>query len=68
MHKPGLLPYVAQFAPGLFRVHRSTWITVGVGLLVFLGFLIWAAMALIGWLWGWQGLRRMPCVARRVAS
>ena len=52
MHKPGLLPYVAQFAPGLFRVHRSTWITVGAGLLVFLGFLIWAAMALIGWLWG----------------
>ena len=52
MHKPGLLTYVAQFAPGLFRVRRSTWITVGVGLLVFLGFLIWAAMALIGWLWG----------------
>ena len=51
MHKPGLLTYVAQFAPGLFRVHRSTWITVGAGLLVFLGFLIWAAMALIGWLW-----------------
>ena len=51
MHKPGLLTYVAQFAPGLFRVRRSTWITVGVGLLVFLGFLIWAAMALIGWLW-----------------
>ena len=40
MHKPGLLTYVAQFAPGLFRVRRSTWITVGVGLLVFLGFLI----------------------------
>ena len=52
MHKPGLLTYVAQFAPGLFRVRRSTWITVGVGLLVFLGFLIWAAMVLIGWLWG----------------
>ena len=52
MHKPGLLTYVAQFAPGLFRVRRSTWITIGAGLLVFLGFLIWAAMALIGWLWG----------------
>ena len=52
MHKPGHLTYVAQFAPGLFRVRRSTWITVGVGLLVFLGFLIWATMALIGWLWG----------------
>ena len=52
MHKPDLLAYVAQFAPGLFRVRRSTWITVGVGLLVFIGLLIWAAMALIGWLWG----------------
>ena len=51
MHKPGLLPYVAQFAPGLFRVRRSTWITAGAGLLVFLGFLIWAAMTLFGWLW-----------------
>ena len=52
MHKPDLFAFVAQFAPGLFRVRRSTWIAVGVGLLVFLGFLIWAAMALIGWLWG----------------
>lgn len=52
MHKPGLLAYVAHFAPGLFRVRRSTWITVGAGLLVFIGLLIWAAMALIGWLWG----------------
>ena len=52
MHKPGLLAYVDHFVPSLFRGRRSTWITVGAGLLVFLGFLIWAAMALIGWLWG----------------
>ena len=52
MHKPDFLAYVAQFAPGLFRVRRSTWIAVGVGLLVLFGVLIWAAMALIGWLWG----------------
>ena len=52
MHKPDLLAYVAQFAPGLFRVRRSTWITVGVGLLVLFGVLIWAAIALVGWLWG----------------
>lgn len=52
MHKPGLLAYVAQFAPGLFRVRRSTWIAVGAGLLVFLGFLLWTAIALISWLWG----------------
>ena len=52
MHKPSLLAYVAQFAPGLFRVRRSTWITAGAGLLVLFGVLIWAVMALIGWLWG----------------
>ena len=51
MHKPGLLVYVAHPAQGLSRVRRSTWITAGAGLLVFLGFLIWAAMALFGWLW-----------------
>lgn len=52
MHKPSLLAYVAQFAPGLFRVRGSTWITAGAGLLVLFGVLIWAAMALVGWLWG----------------
>ena len=51
MHKPGLLVYVAHPAQGLSRVRRSTWITAGAGLLVFLGFLIWAAMTLFGWLW-----------------
>ncbi len=51
MHKPGLLAYIAHFAPGLSRVRRSTWITAGAGLLVFLGFLIWAATTLFGWLW-----------------
>ena len=52
MHKSGVLAYAAQFAPRLFQVRRSTWITVGVGLLVLFGALIWAVMALIGWLWG----------------
>ena len=52
MHKAGFLAYVAHFAPGLFRVRRSTWITAGAGLLVLFGVLIWAAMALVGWLWG----------------
>ena len=69
MHKPDLLAYVAQFAPGLFRVRRSTWIAVGAGLLVFLGLLIWAAMVLIGWLWGQtQGLAgAAPDVVRGTA-
>jgi hypothetical protein len=52
MNKSGLLACAAAFAPGLFQVRRSTWIAVGGGLLVLLGLLIWAAIALIGGLWG----------------
>ncbi len=51
MNKPFLLA-AAQFAPRLLQVRRSTWIGVGVGLLVLFGLLIWSAVALIGWLWG----------------
>jgi hypothetical protein len=52
MHKSGVLAYAAHFVPKFFQVRRSTWITVGVGLLVLFGVLIWAAIALVGWLWG----------------
>lgn len=51
MNKPGLLAYAANFAPWLFQVRRTTWVAVGVGLLVLSGLLIWAAVALIGGLW-----------------
>ena len=57
MDKTGLFAFAAQFAPRLFQVRRSTWITVGVGLLVLFGLLIWAAVASIGWFFGQaQGL------------
>ncbi|MBS1146876.1 MAG: hypothetical protein H6R08_1052 [Proteobacteria bacterium] len=57
MDKTGLFAFAAQFAPKLFQVRRSTWITVGVGLLVLFGLLIWAAVASIGWFFGQaQGL------------
>lgn len=52
MNKPGLLFYAASFAPWIFQVRRTTWIALGVGLLVLFGFLIWGAVALIGGLWG----------------
>ena len=52
MNKPSYFAYAANFAPRLFQVHRSTWIAVGVGLLVLFGLLIWAAVALIGWFFG----------------
>lgn len=50
--KTPILLAVAQFAPRLFQVRRSTWIGVGVGLMVLAGLLIWAALALMGWFFG----------------
>jgi len=41
-----------NIAPGLFNVRRSTWIRIGISLLVLFGLLIWAAVALIGTLFG----------------
>lgn len=57
MNKLGLFAFATQFAPRLFQVRRRTWVAVGVGLLVLVGLLIWAAVALIGWFFGQaQGL------------
>lgn len=59
MKKSGVFAAAAQFAPRLFQVRRRTWIAVGVGVLVLFGLLIWAAVALAGWLFGqaqnWMG-------------
>ncbi|MBL8413338.1 MAG: hypothetical protein JNM42_02755 [Propionivibrio sp.] len=52
MDKPGLIAQAANFAPGFFQVRRRTWFAAGIGLLVFIGLLIWAALALVSWLWG----------------
>lgn len=52
MSKFGLLGYAAVFAPRLFQVRRSTWIAAGLGLLTLMVLLLWAAVALIGGLWG----------------
>lgn len=57
MNKLGLFAFATQFAPQLFQVRRRTWVAVGVGLLVLVGLLIWAAVASIGWFFGQaQGL------------
>lgn len=65
MNKPLLLA-ATRFAPRLLQVRRSTWIGVGVGLLVLFGLLIWAAVALLGWMWGQtQGwMNKAPIAAR----
>ena len=59
MIKPALFAFVAQFAPRFFQARRRTWIAVGVGLLVLFVLLIWAGLALLGWLFGqaqgWMG-------------
>jgi hypothetical protein len=52
MSKSDLLTHSANFAPGFLQRGRRTWIGFGLGLLVFIALLIWAALALIGWLWG----------------
>ncbi len=52
MGKLGLLGYVATLIPGLLQVRRTTWIAAGAGLLVLLALTTWAAVALIGGLWG----------------
>lgn len=58
MNKLEIFALAAQAAPRLFQVRRRTWIGIGVGLLVLFGLLIWAAVALLGWLWsqsqGWM--------------
>jgi hypothetical protein len=52
MNQPNHLTNLKNMAPGLFNVRRSTWIKIGVSLLVLFGLLIWAAVALIGALFG----------------
>ena len=52
MNKPDLFTHAANFAPGFLQRNRRSLIGIGIGLLVFVALLIWAALSLIGWLWG----------------
>ena len=52
MTKSGLLILASQFAPRFLAIRPGTWLALGLGLLGFLALLAWAAVALVGWLWG----------------
>ncbi|MFM9882841.1 MAG: hypothetical protein ACKVQT_07430 [Burkholderiales bacterium] len=52
MNRLGLLAFAANFAPKLARVRGSTWIAFAVGLLVLFALSLWAALSIMGWLWG----------------
>ena len=52
MSRLTFLSSAATFAPGILQVRRSTWIAIGVGILCLIGLMAWAAVALIGGLWG----------------
>ena len=47
-----LLALLRHAAPRVFAIRKRTWIAIGAGLLVLLGLLAWAAVALMSWLWG----------------
>lgn len=48
----GILAMAMQFAPRFLEVRRGTWIAIGLGLLTLFILLIWASVALLGWVWG----------------
>ncbi|MDO8294074.1 MAG: hypothetical protein Q7T29_14600 [Gallionella sp.] len=52
MSRMTILSLVASVIPGVLHVRRSTWIAVGIGFLCVSGLLVWAAIALMGSLWG----------------
>jgi hypothetical protein len=52
MSRLNILSLAATIVPGILQVHRSTWIAIGIGILCLIGLTIWAAVALMGGLWG----------------
>lgn len=62
MNKLGLFTLIAQGMSRILQIRRRTWVLLGVGLLVLVGLLIWAAIALLGWLF--TQLQAAPDAAR----
>lgn len=52
MSKEGLLVMASQFVPRILQVRRGTWLAIAGGMMALLVILVWAAVALAGWLWG----------------
>ena len=49
MNKLGFLALAAQAAPKIFQVRRRTWVLLSLSILILLGLLMWAMIALSGW-------------------
>lgn len=62
-----LSDFATRYAPRVLIVRRRTWIGLGIGLLILLSLLIWAAVASVGWLWGQAGAwgSNAPAVVRQ---
>jgi len=73
MSKLGIAGIATQIVPGLFQIRRRTWIALGVSLSILFALMIWAAVALLGWLWGQgrtatENMQNMPEVAQVIVS
>jgi hypothetical protein len=65
-----ILSLAAQFAPRFIQIRRGTWIALGLGFMMLLFLLGWAALSLLGWLLG-QGksfAEGAPEAARSIVS
>lgn len=52
LNKLSILAFAARLAPGLLQVRRGTWIALAVTLALLFVLLIWAAVAMVTWLFG----------------
>jgi len=70
MNKTSLFDLASRHAPRVLGVRRRTWIGIGIGFLVLLGLMTWAALALLAWLWGqaseWRA--NAPEIARQTVE
>lgn len=52
MHSVNRHGFLAQATSRLKQIRVRTWLILGAGVLAFIGLLVWAAIAVLSWLWG----------------